>query len=107
MVDNTLFARTTEWEVWVGKFQFDHWDAFVRRIASAKGHVDDDELVPGGPFPTRPEAGQAGIAFARKTGETCVAGSRKRVCPRVPAGSVDGGATRGGEPTPTATRATS
>jgi hypothetical protein len=62
MMENTLFARMTGWEVWVGKFQFDQWDAFVR--AKTVRTSRDDELVPGGPFSTRPQAGQAGIAYA-------------------------------------------
>ena len=50
----------------MGKFQFDQWDAFVRRMAvRALRDVREDELVPGGPFSTRPEAGQAGIVYAR------------------------------------------
>ena len=65
-MENTLFAQVTGWEVWVGKFQFDQWDAFVRRMAvRALREVREDELVPGGPFSTRPEAGQAGIVYAR------------------------------------------
>jgi hypothetical protein len=65
-MENTLYARMREWEVWVGKFQFDQWDAFVRRLPArtVRGGVAD-ELVPGGPFPTRPAAGQAGIVYAR------------------------------------------
>lgn len=69
-MENTLYARMREWEVWVGKFQFDQWDAFVRRmpVQTVRGVVAE-ELVPGGPFPTRPAAGQAGILYARtKTG---------------------------------------
>lgn len=65
-MQNTLFAQLTGWEVWVGKFQFDQWDAFVRR-PSGRPFRDgrEDELVPCGPFHTRPEAGQAGIVYAR------------------------------------------
>ena len=65
-MENTLYARLCEWEVWVGKFQFDQWDAFVRRMPgrTVRG-TGADELVPGGPFPTRPAAGQAGIEYAR------------------------------------------
>lgn len=65
-MENTLYARMREWEVWVGKFQFDQWDAFVRCVPGVTVRGDGaDELVPGGPFPTRPAAGQAGIAYAR------------------------------------------
>ena len=65
-MENTLFARMTGWEVWVGKFQFDQWDAFVRRMAVRPFRdVGEDELVPSGPFHTRPQAGQAGIVYAR------------------------------------------
>ena len=65
-MENTLFARMSGWEVWVGKFQFDQWDAFVRRMAVRPFRdVGEDELVPSGPFHTRPQAGQAGIVYAR------------------------------------------
>ncbi len=65
-MEHTLYGHAPEWEVWVGKFQFDQWDAFVRRIPgpTVRDGVED-ELVPGGPFPTRPAAGQAGIVYAR------------------------------------------
>ena len=66
-MENTLFARMPEWEVWVGKFQFDQWDAFVRRLEGRTFRdVGEDELVPGGPFSTRPEAGEAGLVYARQ-----------------------------------------
>jgi len=65
-MENSLYARMREWEVWVGKFQFDQWDAFVRCLPGlAICSVAPEELVPGGPFPTRPAAGQAGIAYVR------------------------------------------
>jgi hypothetical protein len=69
-VENTLYAHLTGWGVWVGTFQLDQWDAFVRRMAGRTVcTVGEDELVPGGPFPTRPAAGQAGMVSARaKTG---------------------------------------
>lgn len=63
---DTLYARMTGWEVWVGKFQFVQWDAFVRRMpVQTLRDVREEELVPGGPFPTRRDAGQAGMVFAR------------------------------------------
>ncbi len=63
----TLFVRTTEWEVWVRKVGFKQWDALVRRRAVSTGSLgDEDELVPGSPFPTRSLAGQAGMVYARK-----------------------------------------
>ena len=65
-MENTLYAHMTGWEVWVGKFQLDQWDAFVRRMAGRTVRtVGEDELVPGGPFPTRPAAGQAGMVYVR------------------------------------------
>ncbi len=64
-MQHALFARMTGWEVWVGKFQFDQWDAFVRRLGGRPFRdVGEEELVPSGPFRTRPEAGQAGIEYA-------------------------------------------
>jgi len=56
-------ARASGWEVWVAKFQFDQWDAFVRHRGFDR--VGEDELVPGGPFPSQPDAKRAGIAYAR------------------------------------------
>jgi hypothetical protein len=65
-MENTLYARMVGWEVWVGKFQFDQWDAFVRRMVGRTFRDGrDDELVPGGPFSSRPEAGEAGMVYAR------------------------------------------
>jgi hypothetical protein len=61
-MEHRYVARIGRWEVWVGKFQFDQWDAFVRRLAG--GVVQENALVPGGPFASRPEAGQAGILYA-------------------------------------------
>ena len=58
-----VVALASGWEVWIAKFQFDQWDAFVRHRETDK--VGGDELVPGGPFPSQPEARQAGIAYAR------------------------------------------
>jgi len=58
---HTRYAKWGDWEVWVGKFQFDGWDCFVRR---SRG-VPEEELVPGGPFPSRPEAGEAGMIYVR------------------------------------------
>ena len=78
-MEDTLYARMPGWEVWVGHFRFDQWDAVVRRMAVRTFHdVGEDELVPGGPFPTRPEAGQAGIVYARTKTQP------KRQLPRYP-----------------------
>jgi len=64
-MEHILFAQMPGWEVWVGKFQYDQWDAFVRRMGvRTVRDVGEDELVPGGPFPTRPAAGQAGLVYA-------------------------------------------
>jgi hypothetical protein len=57
-----MFGQMDGWEVWVGKFTFDQWDAFVRQKGCLALHGND--LVPGGPFSSRPEAGQAGILYA-------------------------------------------
>ncbi len=60
-MQQTLYAKSGGWEVWVGKFQFDGWDCFLRRSHA----VHENELVPGGPFSSRPEAAEAGISYAR------------------------------------------
>ena len=65
-MNKALMARIPGWEVWVGHFRFDQWDASVRRMpVQMFRDVREDELVPGGPFPTRREAGQAGMVYAR------------------------------------------
>ena len=60
MSAQSLYARLGVWEVWVGKFQFDGWDCFLRRRG-----VHGDERVPGGPFLSRATAGEAGIIYVR------------------------------------------
>jgi len=78
-MEHVLFVQMSGWEVWVGHFRFGQWDAFVRRMAvRTVRDVGEDELVPGGPFPTRPEAGQAGIVYARTKTQP------KRQLPRYP-----------------------
>ena len=65
-MNRTLLARIPGWEIWVGRCQYHQWDAFVRPIAGRMfPDGGEDELVPGGPFPTPPEATQAGMAYAR------------------------------------------
>ncbi len=65
-MEHRAVAVAGGWEVWVAKFRFDQWDAFVRHREVDR--VGEDELVPGGPFPTQPDAKRAGIAFARAKG---------------------------------------
>ncbi len=56
-------AREPGWKVRVEQFTFGQWDAFVRHRTGEK--VGEDELVPGGPFPSQAEARRAGMAYAR------------------------------------------
>jgi hypothetical protein len=63
-VETKPFRTLTGCQVLVDQPKRGEWDAFLRMIPVQRfGPRGEDELVPGGPFPTRDAAGNAGVAY--------------------------------------------
>jgi hypothetical protein len=61
-----VFRTLTGCQVVVDRGKRGNWDAFLRTVpVQGVGTFGAGELVPGGPFPTRDAAGNAGVAYAK------------------------------------------
>lgn len=61
-----VFRKLTGCHVIVDRIRRGDWDAFLRMVpVQGTGTPGEGELVPGGPFPTRDAAGNAGVAYAK------------------------------------------
>ncbi len=64
-MEKELYRRLTGWHVLVTEIRSGKWEAFAQMVpvAGHAGSPGDGELVPGGPFPTRDDAGDTGVAY--------------------------------------------